>query len=161
MEAGLGSLNVEAFEGQDAAALAATGVALGSQVSLVNAGVSYCSAPTPAVLVATSAENAIEEGAFGSNQYMEQTDFHQVGIGNGMEMGWHGNAGIESSDPSFLNTQETYLNMYQHGTNGSINEARASEDYQTAGQQHNGELHPQPIVMRDRLTLQLIWNPIN
>ena len=158
--AGLGSLNPEASDGQYEGALAAVGVAIGSQVSLVNAGVSYCSAPAPAVLVVTRAESAIEEGVFGSNQYMEQTDFHQVGIGNGMEMGWLGIAGIESSDSNFLNAQVTHMNMFQQGINGIIIEARAAEDYLTGGP-NDGGLHSQTIVMQERLTLQLISNPIN
>ena len=126
----------------------------------VQTGVSYCSTPCPEVLEVSSAENAMEESVLGPNYYIEQSGFHQVGIGNGMEMGWYGNAGIESSDPNFLNAQVTHMNMFQQGINGIIIEARAAEDYLTGGP-NDGGLHSQTIVMQGRLTLQLISNPIN
>jgi hypothetical protein len=77
-----------------------------------------------------------------------------------VETGRHGNAAVESSDPNFLNAQATNMNVYLRGINGIINEARAVEEYQTGGPNDEG-LHPQAIVMQERLTLDLIWNPIN
>lgn len=99
----------------------------------------------------------MEVGVLDPNQYIEQTGFHRVGMGSALSLmeGWHGNAGIESSDPSTQNGQENMQN-----TSYTIFEAHAVEDYQTA-EQNDGGPHPQTIGMQGQLTLDLIWNQMN
>ena len=99
----------------------------------------------------------MEVGVLDPNQYIEQTGFHRVGMGSALSLmgGWHGNAGIELPNPSIMKGQETIQN-----SSAIIFEAHTVQDYQT-GEQNDGELHPQTIVMQGPLTLDLIWNQMN